>query len=202
MEPVKLGGTRNSLLSTIKSNRGVINTAIEVGTWRGDFAQTICDTLQPNKFYAVDPFALYEGYTDKPDVNEFANQENLDNLAARVAARVSGMNGGRPSELIRKQGKDAAQLFEDNSLDFVYIDADHKYEAVKADIATWFPKLKSGGIMCGHDYIERSHIEEFGVIPAVHEFVAEYGLKFAVTGEGFATWVICKDNKDLFFNVL
>ena len=199
MDPINLGGTRNSLLSTIKANRGAIDTAIEVGTWRGDFAQTICDALQPNTFYAVDPFALYEGYTDKPDVNEFANQENLDNLAARVAARVKGMNAGRPSQLIRKQGKDAAQLFEDNSLDFVYIDADHKYEAVKFDIATWFPKIKSGGILCGHDYITKSHIEEFGVIPAVQEFVDEYNLKLAITGESFATWMICKDNKDLFF---
>lgn len=199
MEPVQLGGNRNSLLNTIKSHRGNIKTALEVGTWRGDYAQVICDALQPETFYAVDPFELYEGYTDKPDVNEFANQQSLDNLAARVAARVKGMNGGRPSQLVRKQGKDAAALFEDNSLDFIYVDADHKYEAVKADIATWYPKLKPGGILCGHDYIARSHIEEFGVIPAVHEFVAEHKLKFGVTSEGFATWVVCKDNKDLFF---
>lgn len=199
MEPVNLGGNRNSLLNKIKEKRGPIAVAVEVGTWRGDYAQIICDALQPEKFYAVDPYALYEGYTDKPDVNEFANQQNLDNLAAKVSLRVKGMNGGRPSELIRKQGKDAAELFEDNSLDFVYLDADHKYEAVKHDIATWFPKVKSGGILCGHDYIPRSHIEEFGVIPAVKEFVEQYGLKFAITGEGFATWIVCKDNKDLFF---
>lgn len=199
MEPIKIGGSRNNLLNLIKKNRSVILTAVEVGTWRGDFAQAICDSLQPAHFYAVDPFELYDGYTDKPDVNEFANQQNLDKLADRVAARVKGMNGGRPSELIRKQGKDAATHFADNSVDFIYIDADHKYDAVKADIATWFPKLKSGGVLCGHDYIAKSHIEEFGVIPAVHEFVKEYNLKFAITSEAFATWVICKDNRDIFF---
>jgi len=66
--------------------------------------------------------------------------------------------------------------FEDESFDFIFIDADHTYEAVAKDIADWYPKVKKGGIFCGHDYIQKSMKNEFGeyqfgVIRAVDEFV-------------------------------
>lgn len=47
---------------------------------------------------------------------------------------------------------EASKMYEDGSLDFVYIDADHSYESVKEDIAHWLPKVKSGGTIAGHDY--------------------------------------------------
>jgi len=47
---------------------------------------------------------------------------------------------------------DAAKLYEDNSIDFIFIDADHKYDPVVKEIKAFMPKLKSGGIMAGHDY--------------------------------------------------
>jgi len=47
---------------------------------------------------------------------------------------------------------DAANLFKDNSIDFVFIDADHSYESVTKDINSWLPKIKKGGIISGHDY--------------------------------------------------
>lgn len=194
-----LSYSRHALLEKIKSHLGNIETAIEVGTWRGDFAAVMCNKLAPNKFYAIDPFALYEGYTDKPDVNEFANQQNLDNLAARVSVRVSGMLPNGRSVLLRQMSSDAVNQFEDNSVDVVYIDADHKYDPVLADIRAWYPKVKPGGILCGDDYIDGSHIEKFGVIPAVNDFASEYGLKLAVTVGANPTWVFCKNNENLFF---
>lgn len=48
---------------------------------------------------------------------------------------------------------ETAQGYDDKSLDFVFIDADHAYENVKRDINAWLPKIKSGGILAGHDYI-------------------------------------------------
>lgn len=57
-----------------------------------------------------------------------------------------------------------------SELAFVYLDAEHSYEAVKADIAAWFPKIRVGGILCGHDCDKL----EPGVSKAVNEFMAAH----------------------------
>jgi len=67
----------------------------------------------------------------------------------------------------------AASLYEDNSLDFVFIDASHDYENVKKDIEAWLPKIKLGGTIGGHDY----HITWPGVIQAVKETIGEEKIK-------------------------
>jgi predicted O-methyltransferase YrrM len=46
----------------------------------------------------------------------------------------------------------AAQRFEDNSIDAVIIDADHQYVSVREDLAAWVPKVKRGGIVAGDDF--------------------------------------------------
>jgi hypothetical protein len=60
----------------------------------------------------------------------------------------------------------SASRYEDGSLDWVYIDADHRYEAVRRDILAWLPKVKKGGMIAGHDY---AAYPTFGVIEAVTE---------------------------------
>jgi hypothetical protein len=80
-------------------------------------------------------------------------------------------------ELIKKSSLEAAKDIKDNSLDFVYIDADHSYKSVTEDIGAWLPKVKKGGIVSGHDYtkptmecIGNTIIEDFEVIEAVDDF--------------------------------
>jgi hypothetical protein len=53
---------------------------------------------------------------------------------------------------IRMTSVEASKLYENNTLDFVFIDACHAYECVKEDIDHWLPKVKSGGILAGHDF--------------------------------------------------
>lgn len=67
---------------------------------------------------------------------------------------------------------DAAATFADNSLDFVFIDADHSYENVKQDINAWLPKVRLGGILAGHDYFQYdTGIPHPGVQTAVDELL-------------------------------
>ena len=64
---------------------------------------------------------------------------------------------------------EGASRFPDGLFDFVYIDADHTYEGVKRDIIAWLPKVKTGGVIGGHDY----SVEYTGVMNAVNELVPE-----------------------------
>ena len=82
----------------------------------------------------------------------------------------------------RMRSVDAAKDFEDNSLDLVFIDGDHSYECCKEDIEAWWPKLKKGGVMLGHDYGPKHP----GVIKAVKE---KFGDPEETSGEeGFPIW--------------
>ena len=57
----EIASNRDGLLKDIKANLGEIDSAIEIGTWRADFSMKMIDHLKPNKFIAVDPYALFEG---------------------------------------------------------------------------------------------------------------------------------------------
>ena len=71
----------------------------------------------------------------------------------------------------------AARLFEDESLDFIYQDASHSYNGVKRDIDAWYPKLKKGGILAGHDY---DNPDFPGVNRAIDELVSSQQLELNV----------------------
>jgi hypothetical protein len=72
-----------------------------------------------------------------------------------------------------------SEEFANESLDFVYIDALHDYDSVKSDMEAWFPKIKQGGILAGHDY----SLQDWpGIFTAVEEFGEERGLLPLITG--------------------
>lgn len=204
IEPIKLETDRKGLMKMIRANRNNIGVVVEVGTYKGDFAEVMYNILQPEYLYAIDPFRVMVEYTDNPSIGkiDFNNQSVLDELAVNVAERIANIG---KCKLLRLTSVEASDTFEDESLDIVYIDGCHKYESVSKDINLWYPKLKTGGVLCGHDYVSGvlqpgNRIEKFGVIEAVQEFVVEHNLKLAVTTtDKFKSWIVCKDNVDLFF---
>jgi len=70
--------------------------------------------------------------------------------------------------------------FEDAHFDWVYLDAAHTYEAVTADLAAIWPKLKPGGVLLGDDYYVRKDGSDNGTKRAIDEFVAQHGLELVV----------------------
>jgi predicted O-methyltransferase YrrM len=86
----------------------------------------------------------------------------------------------------------SAHLFENNFFDAVYIDADHTYESVSREIKTWLPKVKIGGFICGHDYIERPGFN-FGVIKAVNEILGTPDKVYEDT-----SWIIRKREGEIY----
>jgi hypothetical protein len=89
-------------------------------------------------------------------------------------------------EFVRRPSPDCAGMLDDGTADFVFIDADHTYEAVRADLAAWYPKVRPGGLLAGHDYANRDHedpgrgITRWGVKRAVDEFAHYHGLRLDI----------------------
>jgi len=88
--------------------------------------------------------------------------------------------------ILRKDSVEAAGDVEDGSLDFVFIDADHSYEGALADIRAWVPKVREGGIVCGHDF----DVPEYPMW-GVRRAMKDYGMDRAIIGKNY-TWCVPK----------
>jgi len=97
--------------------------------------------------------------------------------------------------IVVSRSEQAVQNIADQSLDFVYIDADHTYKQVKNDLYLWMPKVKDGGILMGHDYDSRMEKKGLymGVKRAVDEFAKHNGL--LVQSAGMLIWCCSIYNK-------
>lgn len=143
---------------------------VEVGVERGLFSKIICSHNPRVKLFGVDPWK--KEHSDGRYVSRYS-QDRINTFIDNANILTKGYNWTP----IRKFSVDAAKDFEGESLDFVYIDAAHDYESVVEDIKAWYPKVKMGGIISGHDYAD---IVGFGVVRAVDEFVNLYSLDLVI----------------------
>lgn len=154
------------------NRRGLVGEAAEVGVQRGLFSRALLDRWQGAMLHLIDPWRHFEGgYQDIGNVSDEQHEAFM-----REAERNLEPHRGR-YRMHRKLSLEAVSSFDDNSLDFVYIDANHEFQAVLDDIHSWFPKVKPGGVMAGHDYLDGTlPAGEFGVKSAVRAFECETGL--------------------------
>lgn len=119
---------------------------VEIGCYAGESTKVFADCPNIKKLYAVDPWV--ENYdpevTPKLKLTLKEAKEKFDNTMAEF----------NPNYVVVLQmtSEEASKKFKDKSIDIVYIDGDHRYEAVKKDIELWMPKLKDDGILSGHDF--------------------------------------------------
>ena len=169
------GGAHGLLSSVIEKKR--LKTGVEVGVAFGGHAQSILEAPTVERLYGIDPYKHIDGYNDPMNLP----QEEFDEVYKFTLDRLSGF--GERYRHLRKFSKDA--IDEVPEVDFVYIDADHSYEGVWGDICTWFPKVRAGGVIAGHDY---DHSSFPGVKRAVDGFFERIGWEVHSEGEG-VWWV-------------
>lgn len=154
---------------------------VEVGTWQGNsaayMAVEIINSGKNIKFDCIDIWGRYsiDGLNTKNP--ELLPENTVEELFLKNIEPVKHVVN--PIKLSSVEG---AELYKINSLDFVFIDANHVYEAVRDDLQAWFPKVKTGGIIAGHDYYN-----DPGVKKAVDGFFGEKNIQL---GEG--CWVYFK----------
>jgi len=138
-------------------------TGVEVGVELGRYARLICEINTQMKLWGVDPYEKYEDY------REYADQAEMDGIYEFMLNEMSSPIKHKKFEIIRKRSEDAVKRFEDELLDFVYIDGNHEFDYPLRDIEAWWPKVKTGGILSGHDYVRVQHME-FTIKDALEEF--------------------------------
>lgn len=149
--------------STVLPNRDhVLNKlpkggiCVEIGTYRGDYAQKILDIIKPDKLYLLDVNCSFVKERFKKEIE---------------SGKVIYLEG---------YSNDLVDLVP-NEIDFLYIDADHSYEGVSTDLKLYEPKVKDNGYIGLNDYILLDWVSQttYGVKRAIHEFCIDHNWKWA-----------------------
>jgi hypothetical protein len=151
---------------------------VEVGSWKGRsssyMAVEIFNSKKQIKFDCVDTWLGSVEHTD-PNSPFFVRElvEDKDWLYYQF------LNNTRPVcdiiNPIRLPSLDSVNLYQNRSLDFVFIDASHEYDDVKKDILSWYPKIKKGGVIAGHDFTIFEGVER-----AVNELFINQGMNYTL----------------------
>lgn len=155
-------------------------TGAEVGVFEAVHAESILQNLNIKKLYLIDPYTDYPEYFDSAaPALKHAKKVSVERLEPYKNKIV----------WIRKFAAKAKKDLPDN-LDFVYIDANHAYKYALQDIKNYWPKIRKGGVLSGHDYYNKPDTDPRprGVKRAVDEFAKKNKLK--VCSEGIDWWIV------------
>ena len=159
----------------------------EIGVGLGDLSRFILHQLRPTTFVAIDRFDLHTKpnlwwKTPKEIFGTLTHQQHFLSLFPEAAHKITILQG---------ESADCLARCEQSSFDLLYIDADHSYDSVKADIQAALPKMKPNGLLVFNDYVLHDHLayEAYGVIRAVNELVL--ATDWRVTGFALQRHMYC-----------
>lgn len=158
----------------------------EVGTWRGYFAIEMLNHTSLGKLFLVDEWKPQASYDDP--LTDTDHEANL----AECKQHIRGHAGSGRVVIVRGASLEVAA--NDRTippLDWVYVDANHSYEACSADLRAWSKRLKPDGVLLGHDFTQNNDALKwnFGVVEAVVDFCRSEGWRIThLTTEDFASY--------------
>ena len=168
---------------------------VELGCWKGRSTSCMGVEIKNSgkdiRFWAVDHWK---------GSDEQVHRDDPDLIAGRLF-EVFTANIQPVKDFViplKSDSAEAAKQFKDSSVDFVYVDATHTYEGVMRDLISWWPKLKSGGVLAGDDWMleEVRGNQVWGIQRAVSEFAKDRMLRFEVfpddSNPGWPQWKIVK----------
>lgn len=168
--------------------RGLTGAAVEVGVDEGLFSAYLLEHWHGRQLTSVDPWLEMppDEYTDTCNTSQASMEDRYEATKRRLAPF------GDRSDIRRETSVEAAARMTPGSLDFVYLDARHSYEGVAEDLRVWFPLVRGGGLMAGHDYNDGVFVEGVhGVRSAVDEFFGARAIpvRHTYTDVPAASWI-------------
>ena len=160
---------------------------VEIGVAFAGHLDSVLQNTNIKKAYGIDPYFLQETSTDSFSYDsKVYDQNDYDNLYIFAKERLD--KHGERAELVRESSNIAKDRFSEESIDIVFIDAEHTYDGVKQDIEIWEAKVRKEGVIAGHDY---DHPNFPGVKNAVDEWCAIRNYNLYVE-RGYVWWVTKK----------
>ena len=171
---------RRDQFGTLLSDMGLHGNAVEIGTLQGQFAEMLLSRWE-GQLTCIDPWADdLEGY--ELDSIRF-NDRDED---YRITVKALAPFGDRVT-LVKSLSADAVNDFPLGSLDFVYIDGNHSPPFIREDLENWYPRVKPGGVLAGHDL---NGDWDWSTQPALWDFHKEHGMDiYYVLGDA-ASWYL------------
>lgn len=164
---------------------GLTGEAAEIGCLRGEFARTVLSQWRGKRYHMVDPWATQDKEVYRENQEEQEAYEKFYEGVLQLAVEDNRVN------VVRLLSVDAAAEFKDGQLDSVYIDGNHSYASVMADMDAWWTKVRIGGILGGHDFENNTEGGNWiEVEKAVIRWTKEHGKVFYVSPCG--SWWIHK----------
>lgn len=162
---------------------------VEIGVWKGKSAAFLAvEIINSGKNITVDGIDTFGGSPEHDGMDVIVNNK-LYEICSNNLKPVSHV-----INLIKCDSVSAAPRYEDKSLDFVFIDGLHTYEGVYADIEAYLPKVKDGGIICGHDYGWPGEPDPWAVRRAVEDYfrplVADVSFGCFADPWGAGCWIL------------
>jgi hypothetical protein len=184
-KPVPEGTVKRwHVLEGIIKSHDVIHCA-EIGVKSGRNIAELLLRCPDTDWLAVDPWTRTGGYSHWSSGQVRRNEQQFDDVMSHHPGKI---------KKLKMTSRQAEVYVADSSLDLVFIDGDHSYEAVKEDIALWTPKVREGGIIAGHDYANKDKYgTKFdGVERAVKEALADgvFGEQEVNLEEDHVWWVV------------
>ncbi len=157
---------RREMLRTMPHGR----LSVEIGVWRGEFSRILLDELMPSKLCLIDPWGVQPDADGGASLAGARSQSDMDRIYEAVKDTYATEIAKGQVSVVRDFSVPALRLFEDQSIGFAYLDGDHSYEGVKADLDAVLPKMIEGGVIMLDDYHRRGWWKD-GVMRAFHEFL-------------------------------
>jgi hypothetical protein len=170
--------TKSKLLDLIPENAVVC----EIGVWKGEFSERILKEKKTKELHLIDPWKFFPQYKTRWYGGAKArSQKDMNEIYKDVKKRFLG---DKNVFIHRSTSEKAAKKLKNKYFDFIYVDGNHSYEFVLADLTNYFPKLKEKGTIAGDDYLWREGMK-FPVRKAVSEFVKEKDLKLQLIFDNY-----------------
>jgi hypothetical protein len=147
--------SRLDIASQYLASTPSMKVGAELGVLKADFlVHTLDNWPQFTKYYAVDAWTHQENYVDSvnfaQETHNLIYKEALEKMARWKDKIV----------VLKNWTSEARHAVPDGSLDYLYVDARHDYCGVMQDLVQWWPKVKVGGLICGHDYVFAIEVQD------------------------------------------